>query len=97
MNNFGSVEKLIFNHGPSIYINDSLATNFNLNSIDPKNVDSILIITPLSSTVEYGPSMADGIIKIWLKNNEDFGNQIFFKTDIQPEFPRGDAKMKELI
>ena len=60
-------DKLYFTNTPTILVNDSLAHNFNLQAIDPKKVDSVRIVTPLSAVQEKGPDWVGGMIKIYLR------------------------------
>ena len=60
-------DRLFFTDIPTIYINGSIRTNFDLNSVDPQKIDSINIISPLTSVKEEGMEFVGGKLKIWMK------------------------------
>ena len=60
-------DNLLFNEAPTLYINDSLMVNFDLNSINPQEIESIEIISPLTSVRQRGPEWKSGILKIYMK------------------------------
>jgi hypothetical protein len=56
-----------FNINPIIFIDGIQMNNFDLNTVDPNNVESIEIISPLTSLKEKGIDYLGGMIKIYLK------------------------------
>ena len=60
---------LFFENKPVFLINDNIINDFDINMVDPNDVDSIVIIHPYNSIKEYGIDYAGGIINVWLNND----------------------------
>ncbi|HLF35810.1 MAG TPA: hypothetical protein VI583_16320, partial [Cyclobacteriaceae bacterium] len=68
MQTYLSVEgNLLFPDAPDFIIDDVLMINFNVETLDPNKIESIEIIGPLKSIIDYGRKYTGGIIKIKMK------------------------------
>jgi hypothetical protein len=59
--------RLYFTANPVIFVDGIKKDNLDLNTIDPQTVESIEIISPLTSLKEKGFDYIGGMIKIYLK------------------------------
>lgn len=58
---------LLFHDTPAFIVDDVLMINFNPETLDPNKIESIEIIGPLKSIIDYGRDYTGGIIKIKMK------------------------------
>ena len=81
-----------------------MSKDFNLNEIDPHEIESMTILKNQNATSQYGEDGKDGVIIISKKKNDvdnteqvEPKEEIFVVVEDQPEFPGGNQAMMEFL
>ena len=87
---------------PLIVIDGVVTDNQNTNNIPPETIESISVLKNEFAINKYGDKGKNGVVEIILKKgassskNQD-GSQVYTMVEEMPEFPGGDAALRQFI